>query len=471
MFDIYLGFAEPGDQYLGRLLAGLDPNKAEFATLPPHFVEGMENEYISEAMNLCFKGIMDKVTDDIMVVVDNDNGGGQDRQQRNRQHAESGGLRANTKALLLRCLACIVHHSDSLLEVVQKHNGAHPFASIPILIRPELLAMLKPLVTMDVSDRIRMATGIPPHVEAVKKLDELVDLVNLERDERKRHFDDIKNAVGEKIEEIAIENGTLTRPAVERLFDSFGKQFETHISAKIDSVLRSVVQPPEVTAEQVEVVQQETHLNRDSDSGKYPLFYYDGQFWQVPRGFKLPTKVKRKQGWELWLCGMTTHDAQQLRPFRLFQPKFLPKKVKTKFKTEWQPIMRKMEAGLCHIQIPSDVANIDSDFIDTTFVMSTSHLKQNVCSFLWEKEDSIIENWNISTWSSNTQRSYILKHGNDADKGNLPAATRYNVPHRNKRTCRRGRAAIYDHAEEEDEEEHNMEHIIQDLNITQQEAI
>ena len=78
MFDIYLGFAEPGDQYLGRLLAGLDPNKSEFATLPPHFVEGMENEYISEAMNLCFKGIMDKVTDDIMVVVDNDNreGGG-----------------------------------------------------------------------------------------------------------------------------------------------------------------------------------------------------------------------------------------------------------------------------------------------------------------------------------------------------------------------------------------------------------
>ena len=76
MFDIYLGFAEPGDQYLGRLLAGLDPNKAEFATLPPHFVEGMENEYISEAMNLCFKGIMDKVTDDIMVVVDNDNRGG-----------------------------------------------------------------------------------------------------------------------------------------------------------------------------------------------------------------------------------------------------------------------------------------------------------------------------------------------------------------------------------------------------------
>ena len=37
MFKIYLGFAEPGDQYLGRLLAGLNPNKATFAVIPPPF--------------------------------------------------------------------------------------------------------------------------------------------------------------------------------------------------------------------------------------------------------------------------------------------------------------------------------------------------------------------------------------------------------------------------------------------------
>ena len=37
MFEVYLSFAEPGDQYLGRLLAGLLPNSADFAVIPPHF--------------------------------------------------------------------------------------------------------------------------------------------------------------------------------------------------------------------------------------------------------------------------------------------------------------------------------------------------------------------------------------------------------------------------------------------------
>ena len=58
MFEVYLGFAEPGDQYLGRLLAGLLPNSADFALIPPHFVRGTENEFVAEATNSCFRGIV-----------------------------------------------------------------------------------------------------------------------------------------------------------------------------------------------------------------------------------------------------------------------------------------------------------------------------------------------------------------------------------------------------------------------------
>ena len=59
MFEVYLGFAEPGDQYLGRLLAGLLPNSADFAVIPPHFSCGMENKFVAEAMHSCLKGILD----------------------------------------------------------------------------------------------------------------------------------------------------------------------------------------------------------------------------------------------------------------------------------------------------------------------------------------------------------------------------------------------------------------------------
>ena len=102
MFEVYLGFAEPGNQYLGRLLARLLPNSAEFVVIPPHFLCGMENKYIAEATNLCFRRIVD-----------------------NAGRHENGvvSLRANTKALLIQCLASMVHHSESLLKVVESDPG------------------------------------------------------------------------------------------------------------------------------------------------------------------------------------------------------------------------------------------------------------------------------------------------------------------------------------------------------------
>ena len=57
MFEVYLVCADPGDKFSGILISGLLTNEAPFAALPPHFTCRMENQYISEAMNLCFKGI------------------------------------------------------------------------------------------------------------------------------------------------------------------------------------------------------------------------------------------------------------------------------------------------------------------------------------------------------------------------------------------------------------------------------
>ena len=44
VFDIYWLFSQAGDQYLGRILDGLDPNTPEFVILHPHFKEGIESE-------------------------------------------------------------------------------------------------------------------------------------------------------------------------------------------------------------------------------------------------------------------------------------------------------------------------------------------------------------------------------------------------------------------------------------------
>ena len=56
ILDIYWHFAESGDHYLGRCLAGLDPNSADFAILPPHLTVGdpMEHPRIREAIYLMY---------------------------------------------------------------------------------------------------------------------------------------------------------------------------------------------------------------------------------------------------------------------------------------------------------------------------------------------------------------------------------------------------------------------------------
>ena len=57
MQDIYWKFCQIGDQCLGRVIAGLDPNSSTFDTLPPHFIKGLEDENIKEAFDMSFSSV------------------------------------------------------------------------------------------------------------------------------------------------------------------------------------------------------------------------------------------------------------------------------------------------------------------------------------------------------------------------------------------------------------------------------
>ena len=62
VLDFYWHFCAPGDHFLGRVLASLDPNKPEFAYLLPHFMtefDPMGDPDISEAMHLMYGPILE----------------------------------------------------------------------------------------------------------------------------------------------------------------------------------------------------------------------------------------------------------------------------------------------------------------------------------------------------------------------------------------------------------------------------
>ena len=109
VLEVYWKWLKIRDTYLGRCIAGLDPDSENFDVLPPHFILGYEhalkNESIKEAMEICFGPILSAWCN-----------------------------KCALDGIFLLFLASIVYHSKFLLMHTAE-KLAHPFLSIPILQR------------------------------------------------------------------------------------------------------------------------------------------------------------------------------------------------------------------------------------------------------------------------------------------------------------------------------------------------
>ena len=278
IFDIYWMFAHAGDQYLGRLLAGLDPNTSKFACFPPHFIAGIENNYIREAIELCFNNILQ------------------------RCRAEF----PNIQGFILRCLASMVHHEDKFRLIIEK-NPRNPIAQIPIFSNHHLLQRLKALVSTKASNKIPKVTGIPPHVSMIVTMQDLIEKFMKESEERKKQFDEMGRIVSEKLEEIAADNGNVTRASVEEIFATQFSSFKDTIENGIKESVRETMAESGLVIPQNRIQIQRKENRNDITSNindSFTLFNYNGRFYHVPEDFNFPEKVKRNRGWMFWLLGM-----------------------------------------------------------------------------------------------------------------------------------------------------------------------
>ena len=166
------------------------------------------------------------------------------------------------------------------------------------------------------------------------------------------------------------------------------------------------------------------------------IWSYNGKFWSLPENFEFPQKVKRRRAWELWLRGMEASCGKRICPFRNFSSSSIPTRLFQKFKIEWKPIMQKMENSP-GLKIQTRYSDVNQFLIDSTFGIATTHLRENVCSYLFKDKNKSIESWTVGTWSFATQRSQIIKKGTESDILNLPEANSQNIPHKQKRTIQK----------------------------------
>jgi hypothetical protein len=146
ILDVYFKFAMGGDQYLGRILALLDPNEDSFATLPPHWKDPCHPS-VFRAVKITFRNVLFK-------------------------HGETT---HNPTGLLSLLLASLIHHFAWIKSICSQYPD-HPY-SIPLLNEPKLLQeLLDKHLTLEPSDNIPIAIGVPPsvkHSKLIKKVSEV----------------------------------------------------------------------------------------------------------------------------------------------------------------------------------------------------------------------------------------------------------------------------------------------------------
>jgi hypothetical protein len=414
ILDLYWHFAEPGDHYLGRCLAGLDPNSADFAVLPPHFTVSnpMENERIREAIDLMYGTALSKWAD----------------------HVDS-----DPTALLCMVLPSVVYHSEFLKETIRRVPG-HPFAGIPLLNQPALLRDLKALVTLAPSPHVCNPTGIPPHVHHAKLTTSCLNLCQQTLTEVRNMSADVKKAVCDAFEAKAFENGIVTTQTLAEMFTAHHEKMDTLITTRLSALQATV---PEAAAPVHQVLEDDDDLElangvddeepaTASTAPQTPYLYrsytHGGRFWHTPPGFVLPPRMKLNTGWKIWCTGIpcyqiiakndATNDATPraapIRPFRDLATKMVPKDIRLAIDLHWRPIFELMEAcpGL-------NLADADS------FERGLEFLKTRV-QYVFAKQKSNPIAWELSTWSKAVRHSTILKEGTESDKSHLPPPTRYN---------------------------------------------
>ena len=273
VLDVYWHFGSVGDHYLGRILCGLDPNNTNFAILPPHWKveDPLGNSTIKGAVNMMYGPILQAYN----------------------------GKSENPTGIVLRCMACIVYHSDRLLETMVKYPG-HDFLKIPILHDTVLLNELKELVTTEPTDGVMVSpTGVPPHVGLAIQVSNVLETLDTLVHQFGVHGDNLMLAVEEALDNKAWESGHVTGSRLKEILDEYRKGSIAAVDRQLNGMrveLRRVVRPGEQEHHGADSDLEGFEIDLESEGGSVggagrkvrTVFSYDGRFYAVPMGYQFP---------------------------------------------------------------------------------------------------------------------------------------------------------------------------------------
>jgi hypothetical protein len=313
--DIYFKFAEKGDHVLGHILAKLDPDSVTFDVLPPHFIN-TDDEHINQAMKLWFGNILSMLGDEDTFML----------------------------TILWRCLASLVHHEQSIREVILR-NPKHPWRCLPFFTNDELLSHLKSNVTIEPKKGVlEKPTDLTRNTIMLQQVNKLVGHFQdnkkeqeREREEMKSAVEDIKAADREAIEEQALLNGLLTYALFTSIIDVREKHLLGGIQTRMDKVVTRIestltqtilnggVPVQNLRAPAAAIQSQNTHQQ---------FQHKDGKMYFTPERYELPVLAQLFPAFRMQING-DSFTIDTVRPFILWSSKDVPYLPWKTFQVGW----------------------------------------------------------------------------------------------------------------------------------------
>jgi hypothetical protein len=273
--DVYMLYEKAGDQYCGRILAGLPVMSGDFSVLYPEFVNVTVGSTVQE---------VEQQVEDVSISV------------RIVLHSIFGkGIRPASYMFLRVGLACSLHHRDTLQE---NYPSTSIIRSTSLYTSREVLE-LKALVRIsklgDKDCYAQRVTGIPPHVVVTSLLEQLHEKVD---GLVPSFIAQLNQAMDDRT-----FNGTISEARLKQIIDDNQQQLllEIRKQNKNDNQQMAIEDhPPPNTVFFTEIVDDENGIVRPEQV--FLWNHKDGKLRRVPPEWTFPNCTLSVL-WEHWCCG------------------------------------------------------------------------------------------------------------------------------------------------------------------------
>ena len=289
----YLRYSKAGDQHVGRTVAGLPSDRAEFAILPPFFPE--RDEEVRNLMASCFPVLPNEL-----------------------------------RRVVEFCLASVVYHSTWLQEHLPERHRlrfTRLFTTAGLL---ERLCSKVKCKLWEPGDPIR-ATGITNHTATQLELRAMRSQFELLPHQ-------VVDGVASVLEENSVNAGQVTRNGLKDMLQNCLTDAGLPHAVGQLNLLHPVATSSNGQSSSSESGIQQQQVPPDSSPDGFPPYAWGGRFHLVPEGYQLPTGGILV-AWQHYVCGDTT---DRIPPLRRLSPQDLSDRNQRKRLSDLKFLMKEL---------------------------------------------------------------------------------------------------------------------------------